>query len=402
MDTAALATYKAELSAELSDILNWWMTYTIDPENGGFYGKVNHDNLPDNKAVKGLVLNARILYTFSSAYLLTGKNEYLTIAHRAFNYLTTYFLDEEYGGFYWSVDFQGNRLEGKKQVYGQVFVIYALAEYIKITGNEKALISARNTFKLLEQYSFDPINTGYTEALGRDWKELEDLRLSDKDQNEKKSMNTHLHVIEAYTNLYAVWPDDQLKLAVKRLLSNFKNNIMDQYSGHLHLFFSETWTVKSTLFSFGHDIEAAWLLQESAAITGEEEEIETFKNIAVQLSEAALQGLAKNDGLWHELNYKTGRWLKEFHWWPQAEAMVGFFNAWQNTGDDKFLVQSIRSWSFVKNQFKSEKGEWCWGIHEDGTLMREEDKAGFWKCPYHNGRACIEIIKRLNNINSAT
>lgn len=395
MNAAALATYKSEITIELSDILEWWMTYMVDHENGGFYGKVDDGNLATPTAAKGLVLNSRILYTFSSAYLLNPKNEYLTIANRAFDYLTTYFLDEESGGFYWSVDFNGHRLDSKKQVYGQAFVIYALAEYIKITQNEKALVLAKNTFELLEQHSFDPIHTGYIEAFTRDWKVMKDLRLSDKDQNEKKSMNTHLHVVEAYSNLYSVWQNDKLKLTIRRLLSNFKDHIIDKEHHHLQLFFTETWDVKSTLVSFGHDIEAAWLLQESATIIADEKEIRTFKHIALQLTNAALKGLDKSGGLWNEFDYKTAHWSKEMHWWPQAEAMVGFLNAWQINGDQKFLFQSFASWSFIKNYLKSKNGEWHWGIHSDYTLMQGEDKAGFWKCPYHNGRACIEMIKRL-------
>ncbi|TKC55953.1 N-acyl-D-glucosamine 2-epimerase [Pedobacter hiemivivus] len=395
MNSTVLSTYKSEVTNELSAILKWWMTYTVDHENGGFYGKVDDDNLAAPTAPKGLVLNSRILYTFSSAYLLNRKEEYLAIANRAFDYLTAYFLDEENGGFYWSVDFNGHRLDDKKQVYGQAFIIYALAEYIKITPNERALVLAKNTFELLEQHSFDPINTGYVEALTKDWKAIEDFRLSDKDQNEKKSMNTHLHVIEAYANLYSVWKNEKLKLAIKSLLSNFKYHIIDKEHYHLQLFFTETWDVKSTLVSFGHDIEASWLLQEAATLIADEMEIKAFKHIALQLSNAALKGLDKSDGLLHEFDYKTAQWSKEMHWWPQAEAMVGFLNAWQINGDQKFLLQSFKSWSFIKNYLKSKNGEWHWGIYSDYTLMQGEDKAGFWKCPYHNGRACIEIIKRL-------
>ncbi|MDR6783814.1 mannobiose 2-epimerase [Pedobacter africanus] len=386
MDPAPLATFRAELTTELSGILDWWMTYTVDQEHGGFYGKVDNDNIADTQAEKGLVLNARILYTFSSAYSLNGKKAYLTIAQRAFDYLITHFLDTEYGGFYWAVDFTGKPSASKKQVYGQAFVIYALAEYIKIAPNEKALDLAKNTFELLEQYSFDPVNTGYVEALSRTWEALEDLRLSDKDRNEKKSMNTHLHVIEAYTNLYTVWPDNKLKQAIKKLLSNFKDHIIDKSSYHLQLFFAENWEVRSNTFSFGHDIEAAWLLLESATVLKDEGEIRAFQKLALQLTEAAAEGLAEDGGLWEE----------EAHWWPQAEAMVGFLNAWQNSADIRYFQQSVQSWSFIKRHLKNDKGEWHWGVHRDYTPMAGEDKAGFWKCPYHNGRACIEIIKRLS------
>jgi mannobiose 2-epimerase len=396
MNLALLATFAKEVETELDELLQWWMTYTVDEENGGFYGKIDTDNVSTPQAPKGLVLNTRILYTFSSAYQLTKKADYLSIANRSFDYLNKYFLDTKNGGFYWSVDYTGALLDGKKQIYGQAFAMYALAEYYKITANTKALALAKGTFALMEKYSFDPVYFGYLEAFSIDWKLKEDLRLSDKDQNEQKSMNTHLHVVEAYANLYTVWPDETLKVAINGLLTNFKQHIIDQKTNHLHLFFTAKWEVKSTVTSFGHDIEAAWLLQEAAESIEDEAEIAAFKTIAVQLSDATEKGLAKNGGLWYEYDTATQHWIKEMHWWLQAEAMVGFFNAFQLSGDEKYLQHSLHSWEFIKNYLKDKKnGEWYWGINEDYSLLQGEDKAGFWKCPYHNGRACLEIMKRI-------
>lgn len=396
MNLEFLADFKAEIKTELEDILNWWMTYTVDNENDGFYGKVDNDNIAEPNSPKGLVLNARILYTFSSAYLLNKKGEYLLTATSAYHYLSHHFTDTINDGFYWSVDEKGNMLDGKKQVYGQAFVIYGLTEYYKATQNKHALALAKDTFKLLERYSFDSINLGYIEALAKDWKPIEDLRLSDKDQNEKKSMNTHLHIIEAYANLYSVWQNEELKLAIKKLLDNFKDHIIDKQTHHLKLFFTENWEVKSSLISFGHDIEAAWLLQEAAEIINDEEEIKTFKQIALQMSTATTAGIDKNGGLWYEYDTSTNHWIKELHWWPQAEAMVGFFNAWQISEKEEYLIQALKSWSFIKNYLKNGKGEWYWGLNSDYSIMQDEDKAGFWKCPYHNGRACLEILKRIS------
>ena len=397
MDPTTIATYKAEVTTELENLLNWWMTFTVDHENGGFYGKIDPNNTIDPNAPKGLVLNARILYTFSSAYLLTGNNDYLRMADRAFGYLYTYFLDAEHGGFYWAVDFKGKMLDGKKQVYGQAFAIYAFAEYYKATQNEKALTLAKDGFWLLENHSFDHLHLGYLEAFKKDWQPIDDLRLSEKDLNEKKSMNTHLHVIEAYTNLYTVWKNEVLAMAIKRLLANFATHIINKDTYHLQLFFSAQWEVRSSLVSFGHDIEAAWLLQEAAEVIEDQEEITKFKNLALHIGRASTRGLAQNGGLWYEYDTATTHWVKEWHWWPQAEAMVGFFNAWQLSGEEQFLTHSLKSWSFIKQYIRDpEKGEWHWGINEDYTLMQGEDKAGFWKCPYHNGRACIELIKRID------
>lgn len=400
MSLKSLDKFKSEVETELKDILNWWMTYAIDIDNGGFYGKIDNDNYVSSEAVKGLVLNTRILYTFSSAYALNANNEYLTTANRAFNYLIENFADTLDGGFFWSVDEMGGMLDSKKQIYGQAFAIYAFAEYYKITKHEKALALAINTFNLLEEHSFDPINLGYTEALTKNWEPIEDLRLSEKDQNDKKSMNTHLHIIEAYTNLYSVWHNEELKLAIKKLLTNFKDHIINKENHHLNLFFTETWQVKSTLISFGHDIEAAWLLQEAAEVINDEDEIISFRKISIQMADATQKGFDKNGGLWYEYDPTTNHWIKELHWWPQAEAMVGFFNAWQINAKDEYLIQSLKSWTFIKHHLKNEvKGEWFWGVNSDYTLINGEDKAGFWKCPYHNGRACIEIIKRTKKVN---
>lgn len=396
MDAINLSVFKSELEKELSSILSWWIENAIDIEKGGFYGKIDNDHVVVEGAAKGLVLNARILYTFSSAYALNKDKAYLATANRAYDYLITYFNDELYGGFYWSVDDYGNILDSKKQVYGQAFVIYALAEYYKITKNPNALKLAQQTFDLLEKYSFDKIHTGYLEAFTAAWLSIEDLRLSEKDQNEKKTMNTHLHVIEAYANLYVVWPNKELKKAIKMLLSNFKNHLIDKNTYHLHLFLTETWEVKSGLTSFGHDIEAAWLLQEAAEIIGDVNEITDFKAIALRMSKAAAEGITTEGGLFYEYDIQNNHLIKEYHWWPQAEAMVGFFNAWQINGNDNFLKYSVNSWSFIKKHLKDYKnGEWFWGVEEDLSPMQNQDKAGFWKCPYHNGRACIELIKRI-------
>lgn len=396
MDAINLSVFKSELEKELSSILSWWIENAVDNEKGGFYGKIDNDHVVVEGAAKGLVLNARILYTFSSAYALSKNKAYLATANRAYDYLITYFNDELYGGFYWSVDDYGNILDSKKQVYGQAFAIYALAEYYKITKNPNALKLAQQTFYLLEEYSFDKTHTGYLEAFTAAWLSIEDLRLSEKDQNEKKTMNTHLHVIEAYANLYVVWPNEDLKKAIKMLLSNFKNHLIDKNTHHLHLFLTETWEVKSDLTSFGHDIEAAWLLQEAAEIIDDVNEITDFKAIALRMSKAAAEGITTEGGLFYEYDIQNNHLIKEYHWWPQAEAMVGFFNAWQINGNDNFLKYSVNSWSFIKKHLKDYKnGEWFWGVEEDLSPMQNQDKAGFWKCPYHNGRACIELIKRI-------
>jgi mannobiose 2-epimerase len=212
-------------------------------------------------------------------------------------------------------------------------------------------------------------------------------------------MNTHLHVLEAYTALYRIWPDEKLKLQIQNLLKNFTGHIVDAKTGHLVLFFDEQWNRKSAIISYGHDIEAAWLLLEAAETIKEETIIADIKNISVKIGLAAAEGVDKDGGLWYEYDADKNHLIKEKHSWVQAEAMVGFFNHWQITGDEGFLQKSLHSWRYISNCIKDKKyEEWLWGINEDGTVMQGQDKVGIWKCPYHNSRACIEIIKRIDGV----
>jgi cellobiose epimerase len=393
-----LLQYKNEVEKELHEILDYWQRFTQDEKQGGFWGKVDNDNNPDPTAPKAVVLNARILWTFSSAFLHSGKQEYFDMAKKAMQYIIDYFIDKEFGGVYWSVDYKGQMLNGRKQVYGLAFCIYGLSEYYKATDNKLALRYAIDLFEDIEKYSYDEKYGGYLEAFSREWKELDDLRLSAKDDNEKKTMNTHLHIIEAYANLYSVWADERLKQQIIHLLELFEKYMIDPVQHRLHLFFDEQWNVKSSLISFGHDIEAAWLLQECAEVTEHSSYIKYFKNASVAIADKVTKGLDNDGGLWYEYEPATDHLVKEKHSWPQAEAMIGFFNAWQNSGDQNFLHRSVKSWNFIKEHIKdSLKGEWFWGIKEDYSVM-QEDKAGFWKCPYHNSRACYEIIQRISTL----
>ncbi len=393
-NNSQLEWYKAAVDSELNDLLKWWKTNTIDELQGGFYGEVGNNNEAFAGEPKGIVLNSRILWTFSAASLLRQQLDDLVIAKRAFDYIINHFYDALNGGFYWSLSANGEVLDGKKQIYGQAFAIYGLTEYFKATGDEKALELAKDTFAVIEQHSFDPIHSGYIEAFDQNWKSLADLRLSDKDLNVEKSMNTHLHIIEAYANLYQVWKDEHLAKAIKNLLLVFKKYIITE-SHHLSLFFSSDWKPQSSIISFGHDIEAAWLLQECAESLGDDDEIEAFKSLSISIADAAAKGLDEDGAMYYEYDAELKHLVTEKHWWPQAEAMIGFFNAYQLTDDHDYLTRSIRSWQFIAGNLRDNKnGEWFWGIYADGTLMNES-KAGFWKCPYHNGRACMEILIRL-------
>ena len=394
--TAILKEYSNEMKAELDSILSYWAKNTCDNVNGGFIGRIDENNTSYPDAPKGSVLNSRILWAFSSAYVVKKNEENLHLAKVAYNYIIANFIDKEYGGIYWSLNAKGEPLDTKKQIYALAFAIYGCSAYFTASNNEAAKNTAIELYNTIEKYSFDATYTGYLDAFTRDWKTLDDLRLSAKDANEKKTMNTHLHVLEAYTALYGIWPDVELKDKIILLIKNFINHIVDYNTHHLVLFFDEQWNPKSTTISYGHDIEAAWLLLEAAEVTDDLSLIKVAKNFAVKIASSASEGLDKDGGLWYEYEPTANHYLKEKHSWVQAEAMIGFFNAWQLTNNKLYLDKSLQSWKYIQSSIKDQlHGEWYWGRNKDGTIMEGQDKVGIWKCPYHNSRACIEIIRRI-------
>ncbi|HWK06387.1 MAG TPA: AGE family epimerase/isomerase [Puia sp.] len=388
-----LTQYKEELKEELGSILRYWMQFTPDYKEGGFYGRVDGENKVVPDSPKGVVLNSRILWTFSAAFSHMKEPAYRPVAQRAYEYLLAHFIDREYGGVYWSVDHQGNTENDRKQIYGLAFCLYGLSEYYLATGEPTALDESIALFRLIEQHSYDPEHKGYFEAFTRDWKPLEDLRLSEKDENVQKTTNTQLHILEAYANLHRAWPDALLQRRIAGLLGIFFNSMVR--SRRMFLFFDKDWTPRSSLVSYGHDIEASWLLQDAAGKLGAIGWMEYTPGLAMVLAESAAEGLDDDGGLWYER--EGDQLVREKHWWPQAEAMLGFFNAWQISGDPVWLERSMASWDFVKRFIRDrEWGEWWWGVDKDHSPMPGQDKAGFWKCPYHNSRACLEIIRRLD------
>jgi cellobiose epimerase len=391
-----LKNYRTQLQTELQQILSYWIDHTQDHENGGFYGNISYTGIPDPEAPRGIVMYSRVCWTFAAAYSMTKQDAYLRVATGAYDYIKDHFVDHESGGVYWSVGIKGEMLDGKKQIYGQAFCIYAMAEYYRATGDANALLLAQHLFEAIEQHGFEAEHNGYIEACSRHWGIADDLRLSEKDENEKRSANTHLHVVEAYANLFSVWTDDKLKDRIQNLLDIFRKKIISRENDHLLLFFNEQWEQRSSLISFGHDIEAAWLLPFCAEAINDSQFIKLYKLITIPVIRAALKGLDRKDGsLWYEYDAAADHWVREKHWWPQAEAMIGFFYAWQLTGEKAYLQLSVSSWEFVRSYLKDGQKEWFWGIYNDYTVI-EKEKAGFWKCPYHNGRACMELIIRIS------
>ena len=396
MSVNKLETLSSEVKNELvKNILPFWSGKMIDSGDGGFYGRVDGSGHVYTDADKGCVLNARILWTFSSAYRILKDPEYLKAAGRAKDYLLTYFFDKEFGGVFWLLDHNGNMKDGKKQIYAQAFAIYGLSEYYRITKDQGCLDKAIDLFRLIEKYSYDVRLEGYFEAFSREWGELDDLRLSTKDANEKKTMNTHLHVLEAYTNLYRVWKDDLLKKQLRKLIDVFTDKIVNRKTFNLNMFFDEEWNDKTDLVSYGHNIESSWLIYEAAMVLGDETIINKAKNICLRIAEASEEGLMDDGSMIYEKFFNTDRIDSDRHWWVQAETVVGFLNAYYMSRKEEFLERSLAAWRFIAGHIVDRKnGEWYWSVDKDLQPNIKDDKAGFWKCPYHDSRMCLEIIER--------
>lgn len=386
---------------ELLNILNWWINNTIDHKNksGGYVGRISGDNSLDITAPKGSVLNSRILWSFSAAAnTLPHNKDFYNAAVRAYNFVAKYLFDSLHGGVYWSVNCDGTPLDKKKQIYAQAFALYAMSEYYKLTNNEEALDKALQLFRMLESKALDKNNGGYYEAFDEDWTHMEKVSLSDKEGNDVKTMNTHLHLLEAYTNLAQVSNLSYVKLALSRLVKLFNDKFIDADTGRLKLFFDETWNENIQHHSYGHAIETVWLLNEAAVQTNDDHLIEVCRNLSLTMTEYTFNDGIDAKGAIHHEKSMEGRYLPQREWWTLAEGVVGFYDAYQQSGAEKYFNASQNCWTFIQQYLiDHQNGEWFWGIDENGNPNTGKDKVGLWKCPYHNSRMCIEMIKRLSN-----
>jgi mannobiose 2-epimerase len=398
-EPSTLTALCSELRQELTErILPFWMTRAVDERHGGFHGSIDGDGTIRADAPKGGILNARILWTFSAAHRVLGGAAYLETATRAADYFRAHFLDREYGGVRWMVGSTGNPTDERKHVYAQAFAIYAFAEHHRTTGEGRSLEDAIELYRLIEEHALDRVHGGYREAFSREWVPLDDVRLSEEDAAEPKSMNTHLHVLEAYSNLYRVWPDAQLRRRIETLVELFAGTIIPPDSRHVVSFFDEDWTPKSDVVSYGHDIETSWLLLEAADLLGDERVRARAQRVAMRVAEGTLEeGLDSIGGIFTE--GRAGVVVDhDKDWWPQAEGIVGFVNAYQEGGGQSYLDAAASTWDFTKRHLLDmAHGEWHRRVSRDGAVRPGHEKVGPWKCPYHTARACLEVIERTHS-----
>jgi mannobiose 2-epimerase len=392
------ADYIRRIEGDLREnILPFWMKRAVNDGNGGFYGSLTNDLVADPAAERGSLLTSRILWTFSAAFAEYRDPAYLAMAERAYDDLQN-FHDAEHGGFWWSVSAAGSVLRDRKQIYGQAFAIYALTEFYAATGRGESLDQAVATHRLIEAHARSTTG-GYLEAFGRAWEPIDDMRLSGVDLNEPKSQNTHLHIMEAYTRLLLVWPDPGLRAALADLVDVMLDRIVDPATGHLGLFFADDWTLRCDRISYGHDIEAAWLLTWAADALQDPELASRIHILAVKIAEVTLAEGVDADGGMYNQGSPGGLTDTNKEWWPQAEAIVGFLNAFQLSREQRFLEAACRSWDFIETRLIDRRGgEWFRGVTKEGRVLDNELKVSFWKCPYHNGRTGLEAVRRLREL----
>ncbi len=396
MDSAAL---RGRIEVELvGNILPFWATATLDEENGGFYGALTNDLVVLNEAPRSAVLTERILWTFATAYRTAGQARDLAIAQRAYEYLLAHFRDPQHRGVYWTVDRRGRPLNDRKHSYAQAFAIYGLAEYHRATGDPGALAEAQALFRLLEAHAYDAANGGYIECCTREWGALADVRLSAVDVNSRKSMNTLLHILEAYTNLLRVWPDPGLRSQLGGLIQIFFDHVIDPETHRFRLFFDDRWRWAhlSTMVSYGHDIEGSWLLVEAAEVLGDAGLLARARAEAVAMAEAVLRAALNPDG---SIRYESGghdERAAQKHWWAHAEAVVGFYNAYQLSGEPRFADAAAAVWEYIAAKFVDPvHGDWFKVLDPAGAPLPDQPKVGPWECPYHHSRMCFEMLARL-------
>ena len=400
----SLADLRRRAETELKeDILPFWVRHAFDPATGYLVGVVANDLRRFDDVPRHAVIAGRLLWTFAAAVQRDPRPEWQEMGRRAFALLTGPFWDQQEGGVYWSLDAAGRVLSDRKQIYGQAFAIYGLAEWFAATGDAAALERARTLYALIEQHAAEPKFGGYLEALSRSWGELGDMRLSDRDLNAPKSMNTLLHVLEAYTALLRQWPDPGLRARLRDLLIVLLDRVVgDRPYTHCRLFFDVKWRPLSPGVSYGHDIEASWLFWDAAEILGDADLADRTRRVSLDVAAGVLAHGCDVDGsIFYEIG-SDGILKTDKHWWPQAEAVIGFLNAHALGGDPAYQAAAIRAWTFIEDRvIDRQHGEWFAELDRSGRPLPDYPKhagsckIGPWKCPYHNARACLEVMRRV-------
>lgn len=364
-----------------------------DEQYGGYYGYMGYDLKVDETYEKGCILNSRILWFFSNAYTLLGEEHLRVHAEHAYRFLREYCVDREYGGVYWSVTYDGKVKDSTKHTYNQAFAIYALASYYDAVKDEAALKLALDLQELIEGKCRDSF--GYLEAFNRKFEPEDNDKLSENGVLAEKTMNTLLHVFEAYTELYRVSRDEKTADKLRKMLDTVADKVYNPKLGRQEVFFDSRWNSLIDLYSYGHDIETAWLVDRGLEVLGEKEYTQKLAPITAEITKNIYERALVDNSLLNEAENGIDDTTRV--WWVQAETVVGFINGYQkDPRETKYLVAAEAVWGYIKAHLidPREGSEWFWSVDAQGVPI-EKPIVEPWKCPYHNGRMCMEVIKRL-------
>lgn len=380
----------------ISDIIPFWKKLK-DDTYGGFYGYMGYDLKVDEKSVKGCILNSRITWFFANAYTLLGDKELLAYARHGYEFLKDYCIDKENGGVFWSLTYDGKPEDTTKHTYNQAFSVYALSSYYEASGDEEALKLAKELLKLIEEKCTN--ENGYMEAFTREFKPEKNDKLSENGVIAEKTMNTLLHVFEAYTELYRVSKDADAKKRLEWMMDTITERIYNPALRRQEVFFDNNYRSLIDLHSYGHDIETAWLLDRGVEVLDEESCREKISPITKVLTEQVYKTAFDGRSLANEC--EKGVVDQNRVWWVQAETVVGFLNGYeQDKNRTEYLEAAKSQWQFIKDYVidKRSGSEWFWEVNPDGTPIENRPIVEPWKCPYHNGRMCFEVIKRAEHL----
>ena len=392
-DFKRIEAFRDEVAADLIDnLLPWWSSKTPDYVNGGFYGRIDMNDSIYAEADKAGVLNSRIMYTFSAAYRVTGDTSYLRIAARAKDYCIGYFIDKEFGGAYHMLDYRGFPKNTTKHIYTNAYFIYGFAEYVRATGDEEVLEAAKALFELFEKHAFDREYNGYFEDFNREWERVS-LSITGASNVDEKTQNTMMQIMLAYTNLYRVWQEEKIAERLRNLVELFLDKIINPNTYNLHYIMDRYLNNISETVSYGHDIELAWFLRDAALLLDDPQLLKRVEDTSVKMAEAVEKAIQPDGSVLNII--RTGN--ENRSWWPQTEAIVGYFDAWEISGEEKFLDYAINCWNYTRDHFIDRtNGGWFSRANADGEASG--DKVTPSVCPYHNGRMSMEIMERVEKL----
>jgi mannobiose 2-epimerase len=386
--------YKETKDELLNHIMPFWNKLK-DPL-GGFYGYMDYDLTVDKKAVKGVILNSRILWFYSNVYLTCKNEEALAYAKHAYDFLKDYCVDKEMGGVYWSLNYDGKPFDDMKHTYNIAFAIYGLSSFYDATKDEEALRLACELFEVIETKCRDEY--GYTEAFDREWNLIDNEQLSEDGYHADKTMNTLLHIIEAYTELYRVDKNERVREKLKEAVLTCKNKVYNADTKILGVFFDTKMNSIADIYSYGHDIEASWLIDRACEVLADDKLTKEIAPMTAEIVDMVLK-TAYDKGAMNN-QYCRGNIDKNRVWWVQAESVVGFLNAYEKTRNEEYLQVAINIWNYIKKYLidKREGSEWFWLLDYSNNPVVGKPIVEPWKCPYHNGRMCMEVIKRYEKL----